>query len=482
MAAIRFLLNGQWQSEDRVPPTMTVLDYLRTVRRLTGTKEGCAEGDCGACTIMIGRREEGKLRYDAVNSCLMLVPQLDATAVVTVEGLAGPDGALHPVQQALLETDATQCGFCTPGFAVAMTAFQHGGEPARDELIHEALAGNLCRCTGYRPIVEACRRIASGALDHLAERARTDADGLAGLSPIAEYRAQDQHYYIPRTLAELARLVKEHADARLWAGGTDLGIQVGKERRPAAKLIATGCVPELKRIIVGPEWIEFGAAVTYSEALPYFDASLPALAALVRRLGSRQIRNLGTLAGNLATASPIGDTLPCLIALDATVVVRSSAGPRPLPVEKFLTGYRRTALAAGEFIESVRLPRLGPGQNFFAYKLSKRFDQDISAVVAAFRIVLADGAVKGLRAAFGGMAAVAKRAQALEAALIGQPWAAATLADVERILQQDFSPMDDHRGSAGYRLRAAANLLRRFQLETGSADGGALPPLRVEAL
>lgn len=481
MAAIRFLLNGQWQREERVAPTMTVLDYLRVVRRLTGTKEGCAEGDCGACTIMVGRREEGRLRYDAVNACLMLVPQLDATAVVTVEGLAGPGGTPHPVQEALLETDGTQCGFCTPGFAMAMAAFQHGGEPARDELIHEALAGNLCRCTGYRPIVEACRRIAGGALDHLAERARADAEALAGIAPLGAYRAEGQCYFVPRTLAELARLVKEHPDARLWAGGTDLGVAIAKERRPVAKLIATGSVPELKRIIVGPEWIEFGAAVTYSEALPYFDASFPAFAALVRRLGSRQIRNLGTLAGNLATASPIGDTLPCLIALDATVVLRSVAGPRALPVERFLTGYRRTALAADEFIESVRLPRLRPGQNFFAYKLSKRFDQDISAVVAAFRIALADGAVRDLRAAFGGMAAMARRAPAAEAALAGQPWAASSLTDIEQALQRDFAPMDDHRGSAGYRLRAAANLLRRLHLETTRTEGGG-PPLRVDLL
>ena len=482
MAAIRFLLNGQWRSEDRVPPTMTVLDYLRTVLRLTGTKEGCGEGDCGACTIMIGRREEGRLRYDAVNSCLMLVPQLEGTAVVTVEGLTAPDGSLHPVQQALLEADATQCGFCTPGFAVAMAAFQHGGEPARDELIHEALAGNLCRCTGYRPIVAACRGIAGGALDHLAERARADADGLAGLSPITEYRHRDQCFFLPRTLAELARLVKEHPDAKLWAGGTDLGIMIGKERRPVAKLIATSWVPELKRIIVGPEWIEFGAAVTYSEALPYFDVSFPAFGALARRLGSRQIRNLGTIAGNLATASPIGDTLPCLIALDATVVVRSIDGPRPRPIEKFITGYRRTVLAAGEFIESVRLPRLGGAQHFHAYKLSKRFDQDISTVVAGFRIALVDGVVQSLRAAFGGMAAMAKRASAVEAAIVGQPWTASTLADIEQVMLRDFAPMDDHRGSAGYRMRAAANLLRRLQIETGKIDSGGSAPVRLEAL
>ncbi|MCC6467657.1 MAG: xanthine dehydrogenase small subunit [Alphaproteobacteria bacterium] len=482
MAAIRFLLNGQWCSEDSVPPTMTVLDYLRTVRRLTGTKEGCAEGDCGACTIMVGRREEGRLRYDAVNSCLMLVPQLEATAVVTVEGLTAPDGALHPVQHALLEADATQCGFCTPGFAMAMAAFQHGGEPARDELIHEALAGNLCRCTGYRPIVDACRGVAGGALDHLAERARADAAGLAGLSPIAEYRQGEQCFYFPHTLPELARLVKQHPEAQLWAGGTDLGLVVAKERRWSPALIATSFVPELKRITVGPDWIEFGAAVTYSEALPYFDVSFPALGAVVRRLGSRQIRNLGTMAGNLATASPIGDTIPCLFALDAAVVVRSIAGARPRTMEKFITGYRRTSLAPGEFIESIRLPRLVQPQQFHAFKLSKRFDQDIAAVTAAFRIALADGVVQSLRAAFGGMGPTAKRATAVEEAIIGQPWTASTLAGIDQALARDFAPMDDHRGSAAYRLRAAANLLRRLQIETARPDLAGVAPLRLEAL
>lgn len=478
MPAIRFLLNGQWWSEEAAPPTTTVLDYLRQVRGLKGTKEGCAEGDCGACTIMVGRREDGRLRYDAVNSCLMLLPQLDASAVVTVEGLSGADGSLHVVQQALVDTDATQCGFCTPGFAMSMAAFQHGGEPARDELIHEALAGNLCRCTGYRPIVEACRRIAGGAMDHLAERARNDADDLAGMTQITEYRHVDQVVFMPRTLAELARLVKEHPDARLLAGGTDLTLAVLRERRVVRKLISTAGVPELKRITVGPEYIEFGAAVTYSEALPYFDVSLPALGALTRRLGSRQIRNLGTIAGNLATASPIGDMLPCLMALEATVVLRSSAGTRPMAVEQFLTGYRKTAMIQGEFIESVRVPRLPPGQEFHAYKLSKRFDQDISTVVAAFRLRIEDGIVKQVRVAYGGMASQARRASAVEAKLADRPWNAAALDGIDAVLAQDFQPIDDHRGKAAYRLRAAANLLRRLQMET-TADSA---PMRLESL
>lgn len=477
MPAIRFLLNGQWWSEEAVPPTTTVLDYLRRVRGLKGTKEGCAEGDCGACTIMVGRREEGRLRYDAVNACLMLLPQLDASAVVTVEGLSGQDGSLHVVQQALVDTDATQCGFCTPGFAMSMAAFQHGGEPARDELIYEALAGNLCRCTGYRPIVEACRRIAGGAMDHLAERARNDADDLAGMTQITEYRHVDQVVFLPRTLAELARLVKEHPDARILAGGTDLTLAIQRARRVVRKLISTAGVAELKRIAMGPEWMEFGAAVTYSEALPYFDVSLPALGALVRRLGSRQIRNLGTIAGNLATASPIGDMLPCLMALEATVVLRSAAGTRSLAVEQFITGYRKTAMAPGEFIEAIRVPRLLPGQEFHAYKLSKRFDQDISTVVAGFRLEVEDGIVKQIQAAFGGMAAQAKRATALEARLTDRPWNAAAVEDIDTVLAQDFQPLDDHRGPSAYRLRAAANLLRRLQLETTSGN-----LLRLEAL
>jgi xanthine dehydrogenase small subunit len=477
MTAVRFLLNGQPCSAEGVPPTTTVLDWLRTRAHLTGTKEGCAEGDCGACTVVLGQRVNGSMQYRAVNSCLMMLPQVDNCAVLTVEGLAAADGTLHPVQQAMVDADATQCGFCTPGFVMAMFAFHHGGEPADDTLIHDALAGNLCRCTGYRSIVEACRRVASGPADRFVGEGAATAQALSALAPCADYRAGAQTFLMPRTLDQLFAAMAQMPDALLLAGGTDLGLRVSKDRELLPAVISTQAVAELRRIADGDDALELGGAVTYTEALPYFDQHFPSFGALVRRIGSRQIRNLGTIAGNLATASPIGDSIPCLIALDATVTLASRAGERSLPVEEFITGYRKTALAPGEVIAAIRIPLLAPGREFAVYKLSKRFDQDISTVIGAFRLHRQGGKVGELRAAFGGMAARSMRAASLEAAVTGRPWTPVWLADIDALIARDFTPIGDHRGGASYRLRAAAGLLRRFQLETSSGTA-----MRVDAL
>jgi xanthine dehydrogenase small subunit len=477
MTAVQFLLNGQPCGEDSAPPTMTVLDWLRGRARLTGTKEGCAEGDCGACTIVLGRELDGSLQYQAVNSCLMMLPQIGNCNVLTVEGLAGPDGSLHPVQQAMVDTDATQCGFCTPGFVMAMFAFHHGGEGADDGVIHEALAGNLCRCTGYRSIVEACRRVAHGPADRFIAEKAVAADALAAMPACTDYRAGGGVFARPRSLPELFAALARLPDALLLAGGTDLGLRASKDREAMPAVIAVDAIKELQRIAALPDALEFGGAVTYTQALPHIDRHFPSFGALVRRIGSRQIRNLGTIAGNLATASPIGDTIPCLIALGSTVTLISRAGGRVMPVDSFITGYRATALFPGEVIAAIHIPFLPAGADFSAYKLSKRFDQDIATVIAAFRLELRDGKVRQLRAAYGGMAARAMRASNVEAAVNGRPWTIETLADIDAVLARDFTPIGDHRGGASYRLRAAANLIRRFQWETSSDV-----PLRLEAL
>jgi xanthine dehydrogenase small subunit len=477
MTAVQFLLNGKPCSEESAPPSMTVLDWLRTRARLTGTKEGCAEGDCGACTIILGREVDGSLQYRAMNSCLMMLPQLDQRAVFTVEGLAAADGALHPVQQAMVDTDATQCGFCTPGFVMAMFAFHHGGEAADSAIVHEALAGNLCRCTGYRSIVEACRRIAQGPADRFVADAPALAEKLSKLPPCTDYRYGTQAFLMPRSLAALFAAMEQQPNAILLGGGTDLGLRVSKDREALPAVIALEAVEELRHVTISDDAIEIGGAVTYTESLPHLDRHFPSFGALVRRIGSRQIRNLGTIAGNLATASPIGDNIPCLIALGASVRLMSRAGERVLPVELFITGYRKTALAAGEVIAAIRIPFLAPGHKFSVYKISKRFDQDISTVIAAFRLERHSGKAGQLRAAYGGMAARAMRAVTLETAVKGRPWEPAWLPDVETLLARDFTPIGDHRGGAPYRLRAAAGLLRRFQFETSSNL-----PVRVEAL
>ena len=436
--SIRFRLNGDLVETDAAPAT-TVLDWLREHARLTGTKEGCAEGDCGACTVMLSRGEG----WQAVNSCIALLGQIDGAALLTVEGLAR-DGGLHPAQQALVETDGTQCGFCTPGFAMSMVAFHHGGEAADEATIHDMLAGNLCRCTGYRPIVDACRRIAGGGPLPVPE-----------LPPLApEIQVGDAVFHAPETLPELVRLRTALPDAVLLAGGTDLGLRASKGREPLSQIIWTGRVAELRQFAVTGDAVEIGTAVTYTEALPVLDAHFPAFGRMVRRLGSRQIRNAGTLGGNLGTASPIGDTLCCLLALDATIVLHGPAGEREVKADDYFIGYRKTARTADEVIAAIRLPRLAPGQDLAVHKLSKRLDQDISTVIAAFRS--GDGA----RAAFGGMAAVPARAWTLEQAIAERRWD-----DLDAAIAADFAPVSDQRGSAKYRLKAAANLARRWHYQ-----------------
>jgi xanthine dehydrogenase small subunit len=377
----------------------------------------------------------------------------------------------------MIESDATQCGFCTPGFVMAMFAFHHGGEPADSADIHEALAGNLCRCTGYRAIVEACRRVARGPSDRFVSERHDLAAKVAALPPCAEYRYGTQAFLLPRSLDALFAAMEQLPDATLLAGGTDLGLRVSKDREALRAVIGLAAVEELRRITTDAGGVEIGGNVTYTEALPYLDRHFASFGALVRRIGSRQIRNLGTIAGNLATASPIGDTIPCLITLDATVTLASRVGVRTVPVESFITGYRQTALAAGEVIAAIRIPFLTPGEDFAVYKLSKRYDQDISTVIGAFRLEREGARVRRLRAAYGGMGPRAQRATSIEAALTQRPWAAPWLADVGSLIVRDFAPITDHRGGADYRLRAAAGLLRRFQLETSMAV-----PMRVEAI
>jgi xanthine dehydrogenase small subunit len=463
MSALCFQLNGRTVIEDRVSPTTTLLDYLRLNARLTGTKEGCAEGDCGACTVVVGQpQDEGRMAWRAVNSCLVLVPQIDGLQVITVEGLAQPDGTLHSVQQSLIEADATQCGFCTPGFAMAMFAFAQGNEARDEETIHEALAGNLCRCTGYKPIVEACKTM----------RADPPGCGLAERvgEAAAEYQQGSQLYLAPRSPGELVEAKAKYPNAFVLGGGTDLGIRVSKEREAFPVVISTQWVSELRAISDDGGTLTIGGGVTYTRALTSLDKHFPSFAELVRRIGSRQIRNIGTLAANIANASPIGDTIPCLIALDATIVLRSKRGTRGVKADEFILGYRKTAMESDEIIESIEIPLLKDGTTFTTYKLSKRFDQDISTVIGAYRLRVEDGKATELRAAYGGMAATTARAKHVEAALTGKPWTMETLKDVDALIAQDFQPMSDHRGTDAYRLRAAANLIRRLQIETTGGE------------
>ena len=455
---IRFTLNDTPVEIVGISPMTTLLDWLRDHRGLRGTKEGCAEGDCGACTVVLER--EG--RREAINACILLLGQADGQSVRTVEGLRGADGGPHPVQTAMAEADATQCGFCTPGFVMSAVAFAGSGQPAEPDAIHDALAGNLCRCTGYRPIVEAMTRIAGLTVEPPpAAPSRTQSVAFGGA------------FFAPRTLAEVLKLRAGYPDAMLLSGGTDLGLLASRARKPPKAVIHLRHVPELTAISTTGDRITIGAAATYGDAAPTLLEAFPALRPYLSRLGSRQIRNMGTIGGNIGTASPIGDMPPVLLALEASLTLVSTRGARDIPLDEFFLDYRKTALAPDEIIQSISMPRLWEGESFNCDKLSKRRDQDISTVAGAYRVRIRNGRIEDARLAFGGMAATPRRARAAEAALLKDGFAAAADA-----IPTDFKPVDDWRGSASYRLQVAANLLRRLELRL--ADPKRL--LEVEAL
>ncbi|HEY8579942.1 MAG TPA: xanthine dehydrogenase small subunit [Beijerinckiaceae bacterium] len=461
---VRFLLNGPVETEALAPPDLTLLQWLRVERRLTGTKEGCAEGDCGACTVVLGEADGDRLRWRPVNACILLMGQVHGRLVVTVEGLAEGD-ALHPVQAAMVARHASQCGFCTPGFVMSLfAAFKTDAEPD-DSRVHDALAGNLCRCTGYRPIVDAARdALAAPRTDAYAAMEADLAARLRAImaAPAHERRVGHGVFRTPRSRAELAAVLRDAPGARIVAGGTDLALDVTKRHLPQSDLVWIGAIEDLRRIDLRDAEIVVGAATSYADLMPALAQLDPSVDVLLRRLGSRQIRSLGTIGGNLANASPIGDTPPLLLALGARVTIGSADGERELPLDEFFTGYRRTALRPGEFIDRVTIPRPGPGAFLRVDKISRRFDQDISAVCGAIHLVHAAGRIVSARVAFGGMAATPARAPAAEAALVGAPLTEETFLRAGAALAQDFAPIDDFRASADYRLRAAQNLFRRW--------------------
>ena len=466
---IRFFYRGAVHEVRDAAPTQTILQHLREDLHCTGTKEGCAEGDCGACTVVIASLENGKLDMKAVNSCIQFTPTLDGKALFTVEDLQLPDGSLHPVQQALVECHGSQCGFCTPGFAMSLWGMylkQEGRAPSRCQ-IDDALSGNLCRCTGYRPIIDAARRMTElppAAFDRaaLAERLRV-LQRAHGFS----YEAQDARFHVPRTLDELLRLRAEHPNALLLAGSTDVGLWVTKQMRELKEIIYLGQVEDIKSMRELDGMLEIGAGVSLNDAYAALCRHYPEeLGEMWQRFASLPIRNAGTLGGNVANGSPIGDSMPWLIALGSKVVLASQAGERVLALEDFYLGYQQKDLQAGEFVQALRIPLPRAGLRFRTYKLARRFDQDISAVCAAFALTLDGDTVSDARIAFGGMAATPKRAGGAEAALVGQPWGEAALRAAIDALAQDYAPLSDMRASSTYRMLAAQNLLRRFWLET----------------
>ena len=476
---IRFVLDGEIVELENVDPTRTVLQFLREDLGRTGTKEGCAEGDCGACTVALAELDSSGdgLSLKTVNACIQFLPTLDGKELITVESLDGGGNGLHPAQQAMVEQHGSQCGFCTPGFVMSLFGlYKTQIDPSRRD-IDDALAGNLCRCTGYRPIVAAARAMydmPAAADDWLRQPHGADqavADRVERLHRIARDHSLELHhgnraFFAPRTIDELAGLLELHPEATILAGGTDIGLWVTKQYRELDSLIYTGEVEGLADISKSDTHLEIGGAATFSDAMSAILEHYPLLDEMLRRFASPPIRNSATLGGNVANGSPIGDSMPALMAAGASIVIRSGAGSRELALDEFYRGYQVNDLRPGEFIERIRLPLPGPDTRLYCYKLSKRFDQDISALCMACRLEFEDDRVRSIRIACGGLATTVKRATHCEQALAGRSWTEDTIAEGMAAFARDFEPITDMRASASYRLRCGQNLLRRLYLET----------------
>ncbi|TWG33248.1 xanthine dehydrogenase small subunit [Acidovorax delafieldii] len=496
---LQFLRRGQPVALGNVPPDRTLLEVLREDLGNTGTKEGCGEGDCGACTVVLGEERDGQLHYSAVNSCIRLAHSVDGMALWTVEDLAedpliqpvgdAPAAArqaitLHPAQEAMVQCHGSQCGFCTPGFVMSLFGMYQNhvchGRPITRELAQEELSGNLCRCTGYRPILDAAQQMAS--LPGMAVNEAEVLQKLKLLRHVALAQAADSAYIAPPTLPDLLAARAAHPGAQVVAGCTDVGLWVTKQHKQYSQVLDVTRAAELRQVAQHADAIHIGAAVTLTDAFAALTAQWPQLHRFATRFAGLPVRNSGTLGGNVANGSPIGDSMPLLIALRAQVVLASQArGERQLPLEDLYTGYRQNVMAADELLVRIVVPRPSAQERLRAYKISKRFDDDISAVCLVLNLDIADGTVQRASIGAGGVAATPARARQTEAALTGQPWTEATAQRAAAVLQAEFSPISDMRASGAYRRQVLGSLLQRYWLESQGQPSVSLDTLTLEA-
>ena len=465
---IRFLINKDLIELDDARADLTLLQFLREHRKLTGTKEGCAAGDCGACTIVLGEvnNDGSALHYRTVNSCITLMSAVHGKQLIAVEHLAD-EGTLHPVQQALLDYHGSQCGFCTPGFVMSMFALYHNATaPTRDDVLH-ALSGNLCRCTGYRPIIEAALASCQGeAADHFAKTASNTLAKLKDIQDNAGTAIGSSGVIMPTSREELANAIQGYPAAPLVAGSTDFGLSITQQLKNVEKVISLSAMDSLKKCTKTEQTLIIGAGAPLNDIASPLLSAFPQLAELITRFASLPIRNQATLGGNIANASPIGDMPPALLALGASLHLDNGQQVRVIPLKGFFTGYRQTQLEKGEWISAIEIPLLSKDNNVAAYKISKRMEDDISAVCAVFNLTLVDGVVTSLQTGFGGVAATPETCPTLEGALIGKQWKSADCLHLgKQMLKDAFNPIDDVRASAAYRSQVLSNLWHRFWLE-----------------
>jgi len=463
---IQFIYNNKIYKIKNPDPNQTILDFIRSDLKKTGTKEGCAEGGCGACTIVLGELKNKKLIYKSINSCISFLPIINGKHLILIENLSSGSDKLHPVQEAMVKFHGSQCGFCTPGFVMSMFAMYKNFSKFNDEIIDETLSGNLCRCTGYRPIIDAAKSLNSrNTKDDFKKNEKKIINMLNKIQcRDIEISYKNKKYFAPKSLTNLKKILKNNSNIKILSGGTDLSLEVTKKRSEIEKIVSLNSINELKFIKETKKFIEVGSGVSLYEFQNVIKSYYPDFYNILKRYGSVQIRNVGTLAGNIATASPIGDSLPLLLSLDSKIKIQTLKLIKTIPLGEFFLSYRKTKLKKGEFLYSVEIP-INKKNYFKAYKISRRFDDDISSVCASFNFLIKKDIILKANIAYGGMSEIPKRATIIEKALTNSVFSEDTFSKAKNLIDADFSPIDDMRASKNYRADVAKNLMMKFFYE-----------------